>query len=364
MSGPSRNAPTVPAGGFRRIAVLRLSSLGDVVLTLPVVHALARTWPGAEVHYWVKEEYADLVRADPAVGHVRALDRDARRLEDLVSMSAELEDCDLIVDLHGNARTRLLTFRQRAPVLRVRLHRLQRERWVRARWSRPAPLPHATARYAAAVAPLGIVVEGAPRVHVEPAAEAWARERWEVLGGAWPRVTLCPGARHATKCWPEERWVELDERLERAGVARLVLSTPAERRALPRLAARIKAANHASWSCENLARAAAVLGECALAVTHDSGLMHLAAARGRPVVAIFGSTSPVLGFAPVGEGHAVICRDLACQPCTVHGRERCPLGHLRCLTTIPGDEVFERVQATLQASLRAVNPLWTGPPGG
>ncbi len=352
--------PTVPAGGFRRIAVLRLSSLGDVVLTLPVVHALARAWPDAGIHCWVKEEYAELLRADPAVGHVRTLDRDASRLEDLVSMSAELEDCDLIVDLHGNARTRLLTFRQRAPVLRVRSHRLQRERWVRARWSRPAPLPHATARYAAAVAPLGIVVDGPPRVTLEPAAEAWARERWQAIAGARARVTLCPGARHATKRWPEERWVELDEQLERAGVARLALSTPAEKRALPRLAARLEASDTASWCTESLGRAAGVLGECAVAVTHDSGLMHLAAARGRKVVAIFGSTSPVLGFAPVGEGHAVLCRDLPCQPCTLHGRERCPLDHLRCLTTITVDEVFERVQERL----RAENPTWTAGPRG
>jgi heptosyltransferase-2 len=92
-----------------------------------------------------------------------------------------------------------------------------------------------------------------------------------------------------------------------------------------------------------LARAAALLGECAVAVTHDSGLMHLAAARGRPVVALFGSTSPVLGFSPRGEGHAVICRDLSCQPCTVHGRESCPLGHHRCMTTIEVGEVAARV---------------------
>jgi len=144
----------VPDGGFRNIAVLRLSSLGDVVLTLPVVQALARAWPAATLHYWVKEEYAAILKAEPAIGHVRALERDASRLEDLVSMSAELEDCDLIVDLHANMRTRVLTIRQPGHVLRVRNRRLERERWVRARWTGPRPLPHATARYAEAIAPL------------------------------------------------------------------------------------------------------------------------------------------------------------------------------------------------------------------
>ena len=334
----------IPAGGFQNIAVLRLSSLGDVVLTLPVVHALARAWPEAAVHVWVKEEYADVVRFDPAVRHVRALERDARRIEDLVSMSAELEDCDLIVDLHGSVRTRVLTFRQRATRLRVRGRRLARERWVRARWTRPSPLPHATVRYAETIAPLGIRCEAPPHVAMSGAARVWAREALAGTAGGRPCVALCPGARHPTKCWPEANWCELEARLAADGLARAVLSTPAERRGLPRLAAQVAAAGGAIWYTEPLERVAALLGECALAVTHDSGLMHLAAACGLRVVALFGSTSPVLGFAPCGEGHAVLCRDLPCQPCTVHGRERCPLGHFRCMTGIGVEEVLGNVR--------------------
>lgn len=338
------NQRSVPAGGFRNIAVLRLSSLGDVVLTLPVVHALARTWPQADLRYWVKEEYADVVRFDPAVRHVRVLERDASRLEDLVSMSAELEDCDLIVDLHGSARTRLLTFRQGAAVVRVRTRRLQRERWVRARWTGPQPLAHTTERYAEVVAPLGVRPAGPPRVHISGSATNWARETFAAGQGSMPRVALCPGARHATKRWPEERWCELAARLATEGLACVVLSTAAERRALPKLAAGVASDAQAAWFTEPLERTTALLAHCALAVTHDSGLMHLAAASGLRVVAIFGSTSPVLGFAPSGEGHAVICRELACQPCTVHGRDRCPLGHFRCMTEIAVDEVVARVQ--------------------
>ena len=353
----------VPDGGFREIAVLRLSSLGDVVLTLPVVHALASAWPSARLHYYVKEEYAGVLRADPAIVHVRALERDARKLEDLVSMSAELEDCDLIVDLHASARTRVLTFRQRGAVLRVRQRRLQRARWVRARWTGPRPLPHATVRYAETVAPLGVVAAGQPRVTVPPAAEAWAAEQLASLVGpvgastasassvasiaSASMVALCPGARHATKRWPEDRWCALDERLAAGGLARIVLSTPAEQRALPALAARIAADPRARWFTEPLERVAALLGHATVAVTHDSGLMHLAAARGMRVVAIFGSTSPVLGFAPVGEGHAVLCRNLPCQPCTLHGREACPKRHFRCMTTIEPGEVWDRIQERL-----------------
>jgi heptosyltransferase-2 len=89
---------------------------------------------------------------------------------------------------------------------------------------------------------------------------------------------------------------------------------------------------------------AALLGRCAAGVTNDSGLMHVAAARGLRLVAIFGSTSPVLGFAPAGPGHVVLCRNEPCQPCTVHGRPVCPLGHFRCMRGIEADQVLRAIQ--------------------
>ena len=343
----------VPAGGFRRIAVLRLSSLGDVILTLPVVRALARAFPAARIDYWTKEEYADVVRFDPAIAHVRKLERDARRPEDLVSMSAELEECDLIVDLHRSARTRVLTFRQRARVLRANSFRMLRARWVHARWSRPQPAPHALERYAAALAPIGLAVPGVPEVAAGGEAEGWAREWLAAWRPAGAPVALCPGARHATKRWPEAHWVALDEALAGGGTPRLYFSLEAERAALPALAAQVAADPGARWISEPLPRMAALFSMCRAAVTCDSGLMHLAAARGLRVVALFGSTSPALGFAPAGEGHEVLCRNESCQPCTLHGRERCPRGHFRCMMDLKPEQVrgaLERVASRRAAA--------------
>jgi len=331
----------VPPGGFRHIAVIRLSSLGDVVLTLPVVHALRAAWPQARITYWVKEEYRDVVRFDPALTHVRELERDARRLEDLVSMSAELEDADLIVDLHGNARSRILTLRQKAPVLRAARERALRWRWVHARWTRPRPASHALARYAAALAPVGVRPGGSPHLAVGEEAERWA-ESW--LGTWTPSrapFALCPGARHFTKRWPEEHWLALDAALAAAGRPRLWCAPAAERDALPQLAARVAAdPAGARWCAEPLPRMAAAIGRCVRAITGDTGLMHVAAARGVRVVALFGSTAPELGFAPAGEGHTVLCRHEPCQPCTLHGRATCPRGHFRCMRELKPEHVL------------------------
>lgn len=331
----------VPAEGFRSIAILRLSSLGDVVLTLPVVHALARAFPAARLTYWVKEEYRDVVRFDPAIHHVRSLEADARKIEDLLSMSAELEDADLIVDLHGSTRTRLLTFRQKAPLLRAPSYRIRRAMLVHARALEPDPPPTALRRYAAALEPIGLTVTDPPRLSVDPEAQRWADD-WLA---AWPRagapIALLPGARHFTKRWLEAHWVALHERLRVAGRSVLVASLAAERAAVPELAAKVEADPASRWCVEPLSRIAALLSRCERAVSSDSGLMHVAAARGVRVVALFGSTAPQLGFAPAGDGHVVLCRNEPCQPCTLHGRSECPKGHFRCMVELKPDTVLE-----------------------
>jgi len=346
VSAGGRRPILIPEGGFRRIAVLRLSSLGDVILALPAVHALRRSYPAARIEFWTKEEYADVVRHDAAITHVRVLERDARRIEDLVSMSAEIEDCDLIVDLQVNPRSRILTFRQKAPCLRAPSYRLRRARWVHARWSRPAPAPPALERFAAALAPLRIVADGTPRVTAGPEAERWA-DGWLAERALERPVALAPGARHATKRWPEEYWIALVDRLSERGFPILALSLESERRALPALAARLDRAPRSVWHTGALDRAAALLARARTLVSCDSGLMHLGTARGLRVVAIFGSTAPELGFAPAGPGHAVLCRHEPCQPCTLHGRERCPRGHFRCMRELRPETVWEAVEARL-----------------
>jgi heptosyltransferase-2 len=353
MSRGGRPVP-VPAGGFRNVHVLRLGSLGDVILTLSTVAALRRAWPEARLTFWVKEEYSDLVRFDPAISHVRVLERDGRRLEDLLSMSAELEDADLIVDLHGNLRTRVLTFRQRSHVLRTPSYRLARGLLVRARWLRRPPPPAVLARHGQVLGRLGIAAGDPPRVHAGADAEAWAG-RWLAMWGeagtstpiVAPIVAMIPGAAHATKRWPEGHWLELHQRLREKGQRLLYFGLEEDRARMPALAARVSLDAGARWCMERLPRVAALLSRCATAVAGDTGLMHLAAARGVRVVAMYGSTAPELGFAPAGAGHAVLCRHEPCQPCTIHGRESCPKGHFRCMVGITATQVAGEAEKIL-----------------
>jgi ADP-heptose:LPS heptosyltransferase len=261
----------VPSGGFQKIAVLRLSSLGDVILALPAVQALARAFPKARISFWVKEEFAELVRHDPAIAHVRVLEKDARRIEDIMSMSAELEDADLIVDLHGNTRTRILCLRQKAPVLRTPSFRMRRSLLVHARWLRRPPPPTVLARHALALARIGIAPEGPPRVHAGAEAEAWANQ-WFAAWPGPPPVGMVTGAAHWTKRWPESHWLELHDRLRRAGHRLVYFGLDSDRARVPALVARASGDHGVRWCAESLSRVAALLSRCSTAwpVTPDS----------------------------------------------------------------------------------------------
>ena len=264
-------------------------------------------------------------------------------------MSAELEDADLIVDLHGTSRTRVLTLRQKAPVLRAPSYRVRRSALVHARWARLAPPPTALARMSAALAPVGLMTQEVPRVTAGDEAEQWAAAWLASWAPGRAPVALMPGARHFTKRWPEAHWISLHEGLRAQGLPLLYLSLASERAALPALAERAAADPAVRWSTDSLARMAALLSRAGAAVSSDSGLMHLAAARGTRVVALFGSTAPELGFAPAGLGHRVLCRHEPCQPCTIHGRASCPKGHFRCMRELLPEAVLEATQALLAA---------------
>jgi len=186
-----------------------------------------------------------------------------------------------------------------------------------------------------------------PDFRVPPGAEASARaEALLVPLGGRPAVALAPGASYGpAKQWPPDRFEELARRLAGRGVGPVVVGGPGEREEGARLA---RAGALDLTGRTDLLTAVAVLARAGAAVTNDSGALHLARAAGTPVVAVFGSSSPVWTGPGPGEGEAVWL-GLSCSPCF---RRRCPLGggeHLRCLTGIAPERVLEAVLDRLKA---------------
>jgi heptosyltransferase-2 len=324
--------------GANEVLVVRFGSLGDVILACAAGQALAAQRPELLVTFLVKEEYADLVRAQPWAHAVWVLPED-RGPASVAVLRARIhaQEFEAVVDLQTSPRSRaLLAGHPRR--LTWNAARWQRQRWVTLRWSQPEPVRAAWLRFVDALAPLDVDAARAepPRLATPPDLATKARESWS--GG--PVTFLAPGARWATKRWPEERFLEAGRRIVEGRGRVLIGGDTADREALPALANWADQEPAAHWFRGPLTELLAHIAQCERALTNDTGLMHLAAAAGVRVTAVFGSTHPALGFAPAGPGHRVLCLELSCQPCTLHGRERCPLGHHDCVRRIKLEDVL------------------------
>ncbi|HXF95638.1 MAG TPA: glycosyltransferase family 9 protein, partial [Gemmatimonadales bacterium] len=197
-------------------------------------------------------------------------------------------------------------------------------------------------RYFEAARRLGASPDAAPpEFFLGPAARArvqhWLRERG--LAGV-PLAALAPGAAHATKRWPIAHWAALAERLRAEGLAPVVVGGPDDRGAAEQLAPLAEVAA----GVFTLQETGALLAHARIAVSGDTGVMHMATGVGTPVVALFGPTVEQFGFFPYRGPAVVVQRDLPCRPCSATGSARCPLGHHRCLRDITPAEVVAAIQ--------------------
>ncbi len=313
------------------ILVVRFSSLGDVVLTTPLLRALHARHPGAAVTFVVSARFAELLAGHPAVTRlvpvapgepVRAL---ARRLAS--------EGFDLGLDLQDSPRSRRLRRRlggRWGAVNRRRAARLLLIWFGLDRYGTHVPMAE---RYFDAARSLDVAPDGrGAEVFPRPADEEQA------AGIAPPGfVALAPGAGHASKRWPPGHWRALAERLLAAGRALVAVGGAAERPLLD-MPGVVPAYGLP------LLVTAALLRRARVVVASDSGLAHLATAVGRPVVALAGPTVRAFGFFPYAARGEVLARPLACRPCSPFGSDHCPLGHHRCMIEIAPAAVCAAVE--------------------
>jgi heptosyltransferase-2 len=320
------------------VVLLRLSALGDILLSEPVPRFLKECEPGCSVVYVTRERFAAIPRGWPAVDRVLALP-DRIRVQDLLALRRELQALGRHrrLDLHNTLRSHLIwpCGARRLPKHRAQKLLLVHGKILPASWrGRPGPVWR---RYLALAglpqAPMGwrprLVVQGEELRHSE--------RRHDLL---------VPGAGFATKAWPATRWLEFLPCLLATGETPvLVLGGPREIELGERLAAAAPARVTNLCGRTSLTEAARLVAAARRIVTGDTGLLHMADAAGVPGVALFGGTTRELGFYPQGAGLRVLERELPCRPCSHVGRRACPLGHLACLDGIGAGEVLEALLA-------------------
>ena len=336
-----------PAGGIlAEPVVVRLSALGDVALMTGVLEYWRRTY-GWTFTVITRQAFAPVLEGHPAVRRVIGLSREDLALPrqfDVFRDLAEAHAGRRLIDLHGTMRTRLLSALWKGPVSRYAKLGLERRLflWSKGklfgerlrRWNVPQ-------RYALAVERVAPPREALlPHVWLSPEEEAGGRRLLEQLPDLSEDrpVALHPYATHPDKAWKEDHWTELMGRLEDRGVPWIVIGRGKEMDGIP------AARNYTNRT--SLRETCALLRECRVLITGDSGPMHLAGAVGTPVLALFGPTTREWGFFPAGPRDRVLEVPLACRPCSLHGKSRCARNHA-CLYGITPEQVMRALEGYL-----------------
>lgn len=328
--------------------IIRFSSVGDIILTTPLLRVLRRSSPTSRIDFLVKSEYADLLKDNPHLSQVIPLPPGGG-LRGLLELRSRLrrQRYDLIIDLHDSLRSRAISAGH-PRVYRVNKRKFARFMLVRFKrdlYHRWGGAPGVAERYLEAIRPLGVTDDGeGMELYPSPADHRAAGTLLPQAPEQW--IGIAPSARHATKMWPSDRFAHAGTDIALArGAGVLLLGGPEDvelcstvEQEIRRQRRQITIVNSAGRL--SLMQSAALMDRCTVVLVNDSGLMHVAAARRRPVVAVFGSTVRQFGFAPSGTHSIVVERpEVRCRPCTHIGRPMCPEGHFRCMNDITVDQV-------------------------
>ncbi len=334
---------------YRRILMIKPSSLGDIVHALPTLAALRRHWPQAHISWLVKRQWAGIVERAEGVDRVWPVDGGLTGWLSQVSALRAVA-FDLVVDLQGLFRSAAMAWltgcstrvgfangREGSPLLYT------------TRVPVPTPEMHAVDRYLLVAAAVGATVRSVPPVRFRIRAEdreavnRLLQAHGLVPGDGW--IAMNVSARWPTKRWPLEHFAAVGDELQREGAGRVILiGGPDERADAESLKALMRTAPVDLTGQTDPGLLPALLESAALLVTNDSGPMHVAAAVGTPVVSMFGPTSPIR-TGPYGTGHAVLMHGVPCSPCFSRVcRNRV---HLECLTSIAPHQVLAAVRERL-----------------
>jgi lipopolysaccharide heptosyltransferase II len=324
------------------ILIVRFSSVGDVLLTTPLIRALRSRHPAATITVVSKRTFGPLLRDNPHLDEVQLLEPGGS----LVALARELRRRSFtdLLDLHGTLRSRILRLLVPGPWHGFDARRNARRCLIEQKQDIYLDRVPVAERYFEAARNLDVRPDGQPaELFLAPEARERAATWLADLDPGRGRIALAPGAAHPTKRWSLEQWQRLAILLTCAGYRVVIVGGPEDILAGEAVARAAGPSARSGAGRFDLQESGALLAESRVVVSGDTGLMHMATAVRTPVVALFGPTVEQFGFFPYRARAAVLERELSCRPCSSKGGPTCPEGHHRCLADITPETVAARV---------------------
>jgi lipopolysaccharide heptosyltransferase II len=322
------------------ILAVRFSSIGDVLLTTPLLRAIRQRHPQAAITVLTKPAHAPLLSHNPHVTRVLSVESKGS-LRHLAGELRAARYSDLL-DLHDSLRSRMLRLLVPGNWTSYPKHRVARALLIHAKKRYRSWRPVAE-RYFAAAQHLDVKPDGRPPEFFLGAEARQEIDQWlGVTGLAKDRsmIAVAPGAAHATKRWPVQHWQALIDRIIEQGQDVVIVGGAADQEVATALTVKGPGRVVSAAGRFGLQGTGALIQRSTALVSGDTGVMHMATGVGTPVVALFGPTVKEFGFFPYTPGSRVIELDLSCRPCSSKGGPRCPLGHHRCLVDIGPETVL------------------------
>ncbi len=303
-----------------KILIIRYSSIGDVVLTEPVSYIIKMHYPEAKVDYLTKPAFVSLVQSFRAIDSIHT------------EKSKELykEKYDIVLDLHRKLRSYIITKKINAKRI-IRYDKKHLLRWLIIKKFTFVKISSTLDLYLSTLKKIGLNAQRINPVLI-PRNDEKVLSFFNKIKNKKPLLVIFPGAQHPTKMYPKDYIINFIRLVK--GRYNIVLAGGKQDVTLCKeITGKIEGIKDISGKL-NLKQLIVFVSKSDLILSNDSGPMHIAAALSKPQIAIFGSTSTKLGFAPLNEKAVVLEKNLPCRPCTLHGRKACPLKHFRCMKDI------------------------------
>ncbi len=321
---------------LKKILIIRFSSIGDIVLTSPIIRCVKKQIEGVELHYCTKLQYIELLNSNPYIDQLYCLDKDFWKLyKDL-----KREKYDFVIDLHKSLRSRLLRFLLLVPG--ASFPKLNFRKWLLVNTKVDLlPALHVVDRYFEAVKSLAVKNDGLGLEYFFPVNQEFdtvylpETHRQGFVG-------FVIGGRHHTKIFPASKVVEVCKFLNQPVV---LLGGREDHTVAEEICRAVGQMCYNACGQFSVNQSAQLVRQARLIITNDTGLMHIAAVFGKKIISVWGSTVPKFGMYPYinnnqnDDSLIIETHGLKCRPCSKIGYKRCPKKHFDCMNKISGQHL-------------------------
>lgn len=317
---------------MKKILIIRFSSIGDIVLTTPVIRCVKTQLPNTEIHYLTKKSFKGILENNPYIAKVHAFDNNIQE----IAKELKAQNFDFIVDLHNNLRSMQTKNMLRKPSSSFAKLNFKKLILVKFKINK-MPAIHVVDRYMKTVEKLGVKNDN-------KGLDYFITGNDEVNISSLPvthqhgYIGFVIGAKHFTKRLPLEKIIAICKKINSPIV---LLGGKEEIKTATEIEKAVGAAIYNACGKYSLNQSASLVKQASEIITHDTGLMHIAAAFKKQIFSVWGNTVPAFGFAPYmpAENSKIIeVKNLSCRPCSKIGYNKCPKKHFKCMMDIDVNE--------------------------